>query len=116
MKAIRYPDVPPRTFDGGNARHVTGRVVIGKDDGATHFAMRVFEIGEGGHTPRHSHAWEHEMFYHSGQGEVLCDGTTVPVQAGSVAFIPPGAEHQVRNTGAQPLVFVCLIPAGVPEL
>jgi quercetin dioxygenase-like cupin family protein len=116
MKAVRYTEITPTPFDDGKARRVAGRVAIGKADGAANFCMRVFEIAEGGHTPRHSHAWEHEMFYHSGRGEVLCDGRWTPVQAGTAVFVPPGAEHQVRNTGEEPLVFVCLVPPAAPEL
>ncbi len=116
MKAIRYTDVEPRLFDDGKAKAVAGRLVIGKADGATNFAMRVFEIGEGGHTPKHSHAWEHEMFFHAGTGEVLCDGRWNPVGPGSVVLVPGGAEHQVRNGGTAPLVFVCLVPPSAPEL
>jgi quercetin dioxygenase-like cupin family protein len=116
MKAIRYTEITPTLFDDGKARRVAGRVVIGKADGASNFWLRVFEIGEGGHTPRHSHPWEHEMFYHAGRGEVLCDGKWNAVQAGTVVFVPPGVEHQVRNTGAEPLVLVCLVPAAAPEL
>jgi quercetin dioxygenase-like cupin family protein len=38
------------------------------------------------------------------------------VEAGSVAFIPGNEPHQIRNTGENKLVFVCLIPAGAPEM
>ncbi len=31
-------------------------------------------------------------------------------------FIPGNEEHQIRNVGESPLVFVFLIPAGVAEL
>lgn len=116
MKILRYSDPEPTLLDGGPAKGVAGRVLIGKADGADNFCMRVFEIAPGGHTPMHSHAWEHEMFYHAGQGEVFCEGAWHPVQAGVAALIPPGEEHQVRNTGRDPLVFVCLIPPGAPEL
>lgn len=116
MKAIHYSRIEPRLFDGGQARAVAGRVLIGKADGAANFCMRVFEVGAGGHTPRHSHPWEHQMFYHSGTGEVLCDGKWTPVEPGSAVFVPPGAEHQVRNSGAEPLVFVCLVPPSAPEM
>ncbi len=116
MKAIRYTEVKPTLFDDGKARRVEGRVVIGKADGAPSFCMRVFEIGEGGHTPRHSHAWEHEMFVHAGSGEVLCDGKWNPVAPGSAVLVPGGAEHQVRNTGPATLVLVCLVPSSAPEL
>jgi quercetin dioxygenase-like cupin family protein len=42
-------------------------VVIGKQDGAQNFSMRVFEIAPGGHTPKHAHPWEHEMFIMRGK-------------------------------------------------
>jgi quercetin dioxygenase-like cupin family protein len=116
VKATHYAQITPKLFDGGQAKAVAGRVAIGKADGADNFCMRVFEIGAGGHTPKHSHPWEHEMFYHSGQGEVLCDGKWNAVGPGSVVFVPPGAEHQVRNTGSNALVFVCLVPPAAPEI
>jgi quercetin dioxygenase-like cupin family protein len=116
MKAIQYTEIAPTLLDGGQARNVAGRVVIGKADGAPSFCMRVFEIGAGGHTPRHSHRWEHEMFFHSGQGELFCDGKAHAVRAGSVVFVPGNAEHQIQNGGTDPLVVVCLVPSGAPEL
>jgi quercetin dioxygenase-like cupin family protein len=116
MKAIHYSKIERKRFDGGPAKGVVGRIAIGKADGANNFCMRVFEIGTGGHTPLHSHPWEHEMFYHSGHGEVVVDGKHNPVEPGTVVFVPPGAEHQVRNVGPQPLVLVCLVPPAAPEL
>lgn len=116
MKSIQYSDVAPTMFDNEKAKRVAARVVIGKADGATNFCMRVFEIGPGGYTPRHSHAWEHEMFFHAGHGEVLCDGKPNAVDAGSVVLVPGNVEHQIRNTGSQPLVLVCLVPSSAPEL
>lgn len=117
MKAIRhYSEITPTDYKGDKVRSVAGRVAIGKADGAANFCMRIFEVGEGGHTPRHDHPWEHEIFVHTGHGELFCDGKWNPVQAGSVVFVPPDAEHQVRNTGPQPLVFVCLVPPAAPEL
>ncbi len=116
MKAIEYASVTPTLIDNDKAKRVAARVVIGKADGAENFCMRVFEIGAGGHTPLHAHAWEHEMFVHAGSGEVLISGTRNPVKAGSVVLVPGGAEHQVRNAGGDPLVFVCLVPKTAPEL
>ncbi len=73
--------------------------------------MRVFEIAPGGHTPKHAHDWEHEMFVHSGAGEVYGNGQWQPMNAGKVLFIPANEEHQMRNTGKDLLVVVCLVPA-----
>jgi len=53
---------------------------------------------------------------HSGHGEVMIDGKTFELSAGSVIFIPGGQEHQLKNNGKEPLIFACVIPSGAPEL
>jgi len=117
MKVMHYRDAETvKDIEGNGAHAVKGRLLIGKADGAPNFAMRMFELAEGGHTPCHSHDWEHEVFVHSGRGEALCDGDWVPVEAGSVVFVPGNAEHQFRNTGTEPFQFVCLVPPSSPEL
>ncbi|MFH0822879.1 MAG: cupin domain-containing protein [Pseudomonadota bacterium] len=116
MKVMAYSEVTPTVFDGSEVKGVAGRVVIGKKDGAENFCMRVFEIAEGGMSPRHSHAWEHEVFIHSGEGEAYGNGRWNPVESGKVVFIPGGEEHQLRNTGKGKLIFVCLVPSSAPEL
>lgn len=116
MKVIAYDQIPETRLDNEAVKGVSGRVAIGKADGAPNFCMRVFELDQGGHSPRHKHAWEHEIFFHAGQGEVWQDGQWVPVAPGSVAFIPGNEEHQIRNSGDDKLTFVCLIPSGAPEL
>lgn len=116
MKIIHYKEAPAKEFDKPPAKGVTGRVLIGKDDGAPNFCMRVFELKPGGHTPFHAHPWEHEIFCHSGMGEVYRDGQWVPVASGTAVFIPGNQDHQIRNTGPDTLTFICLVPAGAPEL
>lgn len=116
MKVVDYASLAPTCIDNAVAKGITARVVIGKDDGADAFCMRVFEIAPGGHTPRHSHDWEHEMFYHKGIGELYCDGIWHGVKPGTAAFIPANQEHQIRNAGTEPLVVVCLVPSKAPEL
>ncbi|ACN17316.1 cupin domain family protein [Desulforapulum autotrophicum HRM2] len=116
MKIVDYKGIEPTRFDNGVAKGITGRVVIGKEDGANNFCMRVFEVEKNGHTPRHSHEWEHEIFFHSGMGEVLCQGKWTPVSSGAAVFVPGNEDHQIQNTGQDTLVFVCLIPKGAPEI
>lgn len=116
MKCVSYSQIEPRIFDNEVAKGVAGRVLVGKADGADNFCMRVFEIAPGGHTPKHAHAWEHEMFFHAGQGELFGEGEWKPVSAGCAALVPGGVEHQVRNTGDTTLVLVCLVPSGAPEM
>ncbi|MFH1596271.1 MAG: cupin domain-containing protein [Pseudomonadota bacterium] len=116
MKIIRYTDVRATHYGSGAAKGIAARVVIGKSDGAHNFCMRVFEIAPGGHTPRHAHAWEHEMFVHSGAGEVYGNGRWHPMESGNVVFIPGNEEHQMINPGQEPFVVFCLVPAFAPEL
>lgn len=116
MKLMNYQSVLPTHFDNETARGVAGRVVVGKTDGANNFCMRIFEIDPGGYTPKYAHPWEHEMFVHSGTGEIYGNGQWNPVGPGSVIFMPPDEEHQVRNTGKALLVLACLVPAVAPEL
>lgn len=116
MKIIHYKQAQAKVFDTDPAKGVTGRVAIGKADGAANFCMRVFELAPGGHTPLHTHPWEHEVFIHSGKGVVFQEGDWVEVSSGSVVFIPGNEEHQMKNAGNEPFIFVCSIPSGVAEL
>ena len=49
------------------------RWLIGEGDHAPNFAMREFEVQPGGHTPKHFHDYEHEVFVLAGRG-VVVDG------------------------------------------
>ncbi len=116
MKILDYQDSPGHKFEGDIVKGVTGRVVIGKNDQANNFCMRVFTVAPGGFTPRHSHEWEHEIFVHKGIGKVFKEGDWQEVTSGSVVYIPGNEEHQFMNGGGEEFVFVCLIPSGVDEI
>ena len=112
----QYAEVEATHFDSDVAKGIAARVVIGKQDGAPNFCMRVFEIAPGGHTPRHAHAWEHEMFVHAGAGEIYAQGQWHPLRPGNAMLVPGHEEHQLRNPGQEPLIVVCLVPGSAPEL
>jgi len=44
------------------------------------FAMRMFEVEAGGHTPFHSHDWEHEVFVLHGTGALVTEEGEKPFQ------------------------------------
>jgi quercetin dioxygenase-like cupin family protein len=92
------------------ARGVSLRVVIGEEEGAPTFVMRVFDVEPGASSPRHSHDWEHEVFILSGKGRVYGGGREVDLSPGCTVFVPPMEEHQFSNTGEEVLRFICLIP------
>ena len=110
MKHCHYSDVPQAAVEIEGAEGVGIRRLIDAKTGAPNFAMRHFEVAPGGCTPRHTHAWEHEVFILSGEGVARGNGQDNAVRPGDVLFVPGGDEHQFRNTGAQPLTFLCLIP------
>lgn len=115
MKVIGYREVMPTVFPSP-AVGTSGRVVLGKADGATNFCMRIIEFSPGGATSLHSHPWEHEQFVHEGTGQVFIEDRWFEVGPGSIVFIPSGVTHQIKNTGEASLLFVCLVPAFAPEL
>jgi quercetin dioxygenase-like cupin family protein len=85
-------------------------VMVGRADGAPNFALRQFRIEAGGHTPRHHHDYEHEVFVVEGGGEVLLEGEFRPIRAGDVIFVPAMQEHQFRASTGSALRFLCLVP------
>jgi len=98
----------PVKIDG--AKDVEIRWLISKEDGAEHFAMRMFELQPGGHTPLHTHAEEHEVFVIEGKGILVYEGREHPFGAEHVIFVPPDKEHRFKNTGRSLLRMLCIIP------
>jgi quercetin dioxygenase-like cupin family protein len=109
-KAIHYTDVPSQSY-GDEAPGVTIRWVIDEEhDGAPFYSLRVIEVGAGGHTPDHTHPFEHENYVLEGQGRVLIGETWHDVIPGSVVFVPAGVRHTYVNAGSAPFRFLCGIP------
>jgi len=107
----RSEEIARKAAQMPGAQGVFLRRLITQEDGAAHFVMRLFEVEAGGHTPRHRHAHEHEVYILSGRGSVVGTQGEVSLQAGSAVFVPPQEEHQFINGGSQPLVFLCMVPA-----
>ncbi len=102
-------DVEMTPVDMDGAEGVAMRVMAGRDDGAPTFATRQFKVAPGGHTPRHSHDYEHEVFILDGSGEAHLSGSDHPVRPGDVLYVPADAEHQFQ-AGSQGLRFLCVAP------
>jgi quercetin dioxygenase-like cupin family protein len=105
MRVQNHTEVPSNevTMEGSSGCRV--RWLIGEG-----FAMREFEVAPGGHTPRHMHDYEHEVFVLAGNGVVMDGDQERPLKAGDVVFVSPNDVHQFRNTGSEPMRFLCLIP------
>ncbi|MBM4084874.1 MAG: cupin domain-containing protein [Planctomycetes bacterium] len=110
IKVMHYTDAPAENVEQG-ASGVKIRWIITEAMGAKNFVMRHFEIAPGGYTPRHQHAWEHEVFVLAGQGVVATAEGDRPLKQGDVVFVPAQELHQFRNPGQESLSFLCLIPS-----
>lgn len=110
MKVVHYEEPLSAPVDMEGAVGCRIRCVIGEGDGAPSFTMRQFEVAPGGHTPRHTHGYEHQVFILEGSGVVLEGSVEHPLRPGMAVFVRPNELHQFRNTGPGPLKFLCMIP------
>lgn len=106
VMARQYTDVAGKPVADG----VSMRLVIGPEEGAPYFNMRVFDVQPGHSTEYHEHWWEHEVFVLEGEGVARSADGEVPVRPGTTVFVPGGSIHQFRNTGTSVLRFICLVP------
>ena len=110
MKHVHYSEVKLQQPSEEGIKDVKVRWLISKKDHAENFAMRMFEIKPGGHTPLHQHDWEHEVFVLEGSGVTRDKTTEHPFAPGDVFFVPAMEWHQFVNTSNTLLRFLCLIP------
>ena len=108
IRNIHDTERSPVEMDGVSGASMA--LMIGRADGAPHFALRSFRVEPGGHTPRHHHDYEHEVFVVSGHGTVLLEGEEHPLRSGDTVLVPADEEHQFRATGEDGLEFLCLVP------
>ncbi|HEX5471164.1 MAG TPA: cupin domain-containing protein [Lacipirellulaceae bacterium] len=110
MQVKNYQEVPANDVTMAGAAGCRVRWLVGERDMARTFAMREFEVAPGGHTPKHFHDYEHEVYVLAGRGTIVDGDRERPLNAGDVVFIAPNDVHQFRNTGSEPMRFLCLIP------
>jgi quercetin dioxygenase-like cupin family protein len=106
VKIVRAMNVESQKMLDG----VTMRMVLGPDEGAPRFNMRIFEVQPGASTPYHSHWWEHEVYIISGKGAVLDEKGEHSLEPGNAVLVPGGEKHHFINTGNEVLRFMCLVP------
>ena len=110
MRVQNYQDIDLKEVEMEGATGCGVRQLVGQMDQAPNFAMRQFEVAPGGHTPKHFHDYEHEVFVLEGEGLVVDGDQEQPLASGDVVYVAPNDVHQFRNTGDSPMRFLCLIP------
>ena len=108
IRNIDEAEMTPVDMEG--VKDTSMAVMVGREDTAPNFAIRQFRVEPGGHTPRHAHDFEHEVYVLDGSGEVLLDGEYRPIKRGDVLYVPAEEEHQFRAGGVEALRFLCMVP------
>jgi mannose-6-phosphate isomerase-like protein (cupin superfamily) len=70
-------------------------------------------VTKGNHIHQETRPLEEVYYLLQGEGMMTVDGDEVPVKAGDAILVPPGANHGILSTGADPLKLVIIW--GVPE-
>ncbi len=107
IRSLAAAAAKPVQMDG--VKGVRMAVMVGREDGAPNFALRQFIVEPGGHSPRHSHDYEHEVFIVEGGGTVLLNGKEQALKSGDVVYVPADHEHQFKAAAAG-MKFLCLVP------
>lgn len=111
MHVGRWIDVEGKAVSETGASGATIRVLMGDNVGAPNFTTRHFELAPGGHTPFHTHPWEHEVFVLAGKGKARRKDGETEIGPGAFIFVPADEEHGFVNTGNETFSFLCVIPA-----
>ena len=110
MYVTTVEEVPAGQLDLGGAAGSAIKWLIGPQQGADNFSMRLVTVAPGGKTPDHAHDWEHQWYILSGSGEAVdASGKRHPLGPGGVVYVPDDEHHNIQNTGQEPLELICMI-------
>lgn len=73
------------------------------------FVTRYFEVAPGGYSTLERHRHPHSVVVLRGTGEVVLGGERHPIAPFDCVYVAPGAVHQFRATGDEPLGFLCVV-------
>lgn len=109
IKKITDVENLPVNIEG--AEKVRSRLLFGHAENAPTFAMRLFELAPTGHTPFHTHTFEHEIIVVEGDITLLTDKDPIPLRAGNVVMVMAGDKHSFQNASdSEPAKFFCMVP------
>lgn len=111
MYCVAAREAPAAEVTEPGAEGVQIQWLLGSPEGVPNFALRRFVIAPGGHTPMHTHPWEHEIYVVGGDGAVVTEAGETPLRPDCAALVPPDEAHCFR-AGAQGMQMLCLVPLG----
>ncbi len=94
----------------GNPAAFEGKAFVKEVMGTTSMEVSFGSLAEGQAVPFfHKHKQNEELYIViSGQGVFTLDGEDVEVEAGSIVRVAPSVSRCNRNTGKEPLVYICI--------
>ncbi|MFB6290302.1 MAG: cupin domain-containing protein [Candidatus Bipolaricaulia bacterium] len=92
-----------------DVENVEKEVLLGDSEGVETFAMRRFTLGAEGHTPYHTHDWEHEVYVLTGKGKIRTERGEKDLSPGDAVYVPSDELHQFVSD-SEGLKFLCLVP------
>ncbi|GAB4239249.1 MAG: cupin domain-containing protein [Candidatus Methylacidiphilales bacterium] len=110
MTCIQRDEVTPFiTADGSEIRELMAY----RNSPVQRQSLAEARLQPGQSTTRHYHPRTEEIYYLlEGTGTMELEGATREVGRGDCIAIPPGAKHQLTNTGTGPLTLLCCcVPA-----
>jgi quercetin dioxygenase-like cupin family protein len=112
MKITNLNKTARKKMEMEGAKDTWKQVPVSKDDGTPVFSLRVFTIEPGGHTPYHTHPFEHVNYIIQGRGVLVTEGgEEKPVSQGDFVLVLPGEKHQYKNAAPDgPMVIICGVP------
>jgi quercetin dioxygenase-like cupin family protein len=103
--------VPVEDLAKSGADKVRVRYLVDERHGSDRFALRLYTVEKGGHTPLDEHVYEHHVYVLSGKGLLRQSKETRGLKAlkpGDTIFIPSRAIHQFSNESEEPFTFLCV--------
>lgn len=98
MHVIDQPRPQPTPIPG--VAHATW---AGQDQGLDQLSVWRQTLAPGAATPPHRHACDEVVLCLGGRGELHTEGTVHTFGADCTVVLPRGREHQILNTGTQPM-------------
>jgi len=98
---VNTTNVPIDALDKKGAEKTQVQYLVDERQGSNRFALRLYTVQKGGHTPLDQHPYEHHVHVMSGQGLLRQSKE-------------PNAVHQFSNNKDEPFTFLCV--KGNPKL
>lgn len=107
---FNWEEAKHRDYDAPGVVGASGKILIGREDGAHNFVFRYFRVLPGGNTVLEEHAHDHGVLILHGRARVRLGDHTFEVGPNDLVYVSPHAIHQFHTLGDEPLGFLCVIP------